>query len=152
MTSAPCPSFTHSLRAHWLAGVAFALLCACGTSDADRIDEFVKAVTGEVSTERIDRVLASYVDLEQQPLDVNVLGDLRGYDPAQRARLGQEAHSRLGFLVGKRLNVLRKQIAIDGTNARVELQLFGRDGMGNLRFALAKHGERWLISRLDVGH
>jgi hypothetical protein len=35
----------------WLAA---AVLCAaaCGTSDADRIDEFVKAVSGEVSAAR----------------------------------------------------------------------------------------------------
>lgn len=151
MTSAPHCSLPFSPRARWWVGATLALLCACSTSDADRIDEFVKAVTGEVTSARIDQALARYVDLERQPLEVSVFGDLRGYDQAQREKLSQDAHARLTFLLGKRLNVLRKQIAIDGTEARIELQLFGREGMGNLRYVLAKHGERWLIARLDLG-
>jgi len=129
------------------------LLCAaCGTSDADRIDDFVKAVTGEVDAERIDQALAHYVDLELQPLDVNVFGDPRGYGPEQRAKLAADAQGRLTFLHGKRLNVLRKQVDLRPPSARVELQLLGREGIGNVRYVLAKHGERWLISKLDVGH
>jgi hypothetical protein len=143
-----------STRSHScsLPALVLALLCAaCGTSDADHIDEFVKNVTGEVSAERIDQVLARYVDLELQPLEVNVLGDSRGYGPEQSPKLAQDAHARLTFLYGRRLNVLRKHIEIKAPSAWVELQLLGSGGMGNLRFQLDKHAERWLIGRVDVG-
>jgi hypothetical protein len=139
------------LRVRGLIGVLALLCAACGTSDADRIDDFVKAVTGEVSAERIDQALASYVDLDLQPLDVSVLGDPRGYASEQRAKLAHDAHARLGFLFGKRLNVLRKRIEIRPPSAHVELQLLGREGMGNVRFTLAKHAERWLIAKVYIG-
>jgi hypothetical protein len=139
------------LCARWLAGMLVLLCAACGTSDADRIDDFVKAVSGEVSAERIDQALASYVDLNLQPLDVSVFGDPRGYLSEQRAKLGHDAHARLGFLFGKRLNVLRKRVEIRPPSAHVELQLLGREGMGNVRYTLAKHAERWLIAKVSIG-
>lgn len=138
-------------RARWLPGVLVLLCAACGTSDADRIDDFVKAVTGEVSSARIDQALTSYVDLNLQPLDVSVFGDPRGYGAEQRAKLGHDAHARLGSLFGNRLNVLRKRVEIRLPNAYVDLQLLGRGGMGNVRYTLVKHGERWLIAKVDVG-
>jgi hypothetical protein len=132
--------------------VALALLAAaCGTSDADRIEDFVKAVTGEVSAERIDQALASHVDLSLSPLTVSVFGDARAYDPEQGTKLAQDAHARLAFLSGKRLNVLSRRIEINPPAARVELRLLGREGMGHVRYELTKHGERWLIGKVDIG-
>jgi hypothetical protein len=133
-----------------LAAIAL-LAAACGTSDADRIDDFVKAVTGEVSAERIDQALASYVDLDLSPLTVSVFGDERPYAPEQAAKLAHDAHARLAFLSGKRLNVLSRRIEISAPSARVELRLLGREGMGQVRYTLAKHGERWLIGKVDIG-
>jgi hypothetical protein len=134
-----------------LASMLLALTCyGCTISDAERIDAFVKAVTGEVTRERIDHALDSYVDLGVQPLDVVAFGDPRSYAPEQRPGLLQDAHSGLGFLYGKSLNVLRRRIDITGPRARVELQLFGREGMGSVYFVLTKHGDKWLMSEVRI--
>jgi hypothetical protein len=82
---------------------------------------------------------------------VSVFGDARAYDAARAEKLAQDAHARLAFLSGKRLNVLSRRIEIRPPQARVELRLLGREGMGHVRYVLAKHGERWLIGEVDVG-
>lgn len=128
----------------------FALVVACEKDDADHIDDFVAAVSGRVEPARIDHVLRTYVDLAAEPLDVRALGESRMYRAEDRARFEDDARRRLSRLEGRSLNVVRKRIEIDGNEARVELQLLGKDAMGNVRYTLNKRGGRWLIGSVVV--
>lgn len=128
-------------------------LFACGTTDADRIDEFVRAVTGDISRERVARALDTYVNLEQQSLVVSAFGDTRVYDRDSAATLKSEADRRLASLYGKTLSVLRRKVEIASGEAYVDLQLFGRQGMLSVRYVLVKRRrEGWLLSELSVAN
>lgn len=140
-----------SRRALW---PIFALLTilssACGEDDEDRIETFVEAVTGEVTSERVDHVLATYLDLEQRPLSTTVLGDMRLYRAEDESRLKEVVRSRLQRMFGSSLKTLRRQIDIKGEKARVDLQVFGDGMMGNVSYELVKRDERWLIVAIRV--
>lgn len=135
---------------------AFALclllgLAACGTSDADRIDTMIEAVTGELSQARVEQAVAKYVDPTQQALLVSAFGDVRIYDADDAALLKAEADRRLSFLYGKRLNIMRRHVRIQDSEARVELSLVGREGLVGAHYTLVKRpGDRWLISELSI--
>lgn len=147
----------HSRRTLLLAVLAFAghsgLLTACGEDDADRIDAFIAAVTGEVTTARIDHVLDTYLALDQRPLSTTVLGDMRLYREEDAATLREAVHRRLQRVLGSSLKVLRRHVDLRGTTARVELQLFGDNLMGNVVYELAKlDDKRWIITLVRVGN
>lgn len=133
-----------------LAILAALALVACGKDDEDRIDEFVEAVTGEVSEARVEHVLQTYLDLEAEPLDVRALGEGRVYRAEERERLVEQVRKKTQRLLGSSLKVLRKRIDLTGDEARVDLQLLGQNGIGEARYELKKHGERWLLSEVAV--
>ncbi len=129
------------------------LLGACAEDDEDRIEAFIAAVTGEVTTERIDHVLNTYLALEQRPLSTTVLGDMRLYRAEDKPRLHDSVHQRLQRLLGSKVKILRRHVAIKDDKARVELQLFGDSVMGNVIYELSKLDKaRWVMSVVRVGN
>jgi hypothetical protein len=135
---------------------AFATACllamcvACAEDDADRIDAFVASVTGELTEERVAHVMKTYVDLDEEPIDVRAFGDGRLYRAEDQERFDHDADRRLGPLMGRSLNAVRKRIDIRGNEATVELQLLSRTMMGQVRYELVKRGKRWLIGTVYV--
>jgi len=127
------------------------LLLACSEDDEDRIDAFVAAVTGEVSEPRIDHVLTTYIDLEAAPLSATVLTTMRLYQASDRARLRSEVIERLQRAMGSSLKIIRRRTDLKHDGARVELQLYGADMMGNVVYELVKRDKRWLLQRVRVG-
>ncbi len=128
------------------------LLSACAEDDADRIDAFINAVTGDVTTARIDHVLTTYLALEQKPLSATVLGDMRLYRGEDAQGLHDAVHARLQRLLGTSVKILRRHVDIKGDIARVELQLFGDGVMGNVIYELAKLDKHWVITIARVGN
>jgi hypothetical protein len=124
---------------------------ACGEDDEDRIDTFVEAVTGEVTSERVDHVLNTYLDLERRPLSTTVLGEMHLYRPEDESRLKQAVRSRLQRIFGTSLKTLRRHTELKGDKARVELQVLGDGMMGNVSYDLFKDDKRWLIAEVRVG-
>ena len=135
----------------WLLAALIAMLvCACGEDDEDRIDAFVESVTGELTSERVDHVLATYLDLQERPLSTTVLGETHLYRSEDEERLKELARSRLQRMFGTSLKPLRRQVEIKGETARVDLQLLGDGMMGNVSYRLYKEGKRWLISEVRI--
>lgn len=129
----------------------FAVLAtACEKDDEDLIDDFVAAVTGEVNQQRVEHVLATYVDPSAEELDVRVYGETRLYRAQDAAKLAEHARTRLTRLHGRSLNAVRRRIEIKGDQAFVELQLMGRDVLGNVRYELRKRGGRWLLGTVAL--
>ena len=129
-----------------------ALVSGCGEDDADRIDAFIEAVTGDVTTPRIDHVLTTYLALDERPLSATVLGDMRLYRAEDAQRLHDSVHARLQRLLGTSVKTLRRRVDIRGDSARVELQLLGPDLMGNVVYELTKREKRWFITLVRVGN
>jgi hypothetical protein len=128
-----------------------ALMCvACSEDDEDRIDAFVAAVTGELTDERVEHVMKTYVDLAEEPIDVRAFGDGRLYRAEDQERFRADATRRLGPLMGRSLNAVRKRIEIRGSDATVELQLLSSTMMGQVRYELVKREKRWLIGTVYV--
>jgi hypothetical protein len=131
--------------------LAFVLASACSKDDEDYIGEFVEAVTGEVSEPRIEHVFRTYIDVTREPLDVRVLGENHLYREGEKATLEQRAKSRLSRLYGTSLRAVRKRIELKGGEAFVELQLLSDQGMGAVRYELAKRDGRWLLGTVRFG-
>jgi hypothetical protein len=127
-----------------------ALCVACAEDDEDRIDAFVASVTGELSDERVEHVMKTYVDLDEEPIDVRAFGDGRLYRAEDQERFDRDAQRRLGPLMGRSLNAVRRRIDIRGNEATVELQLLSRTMMGSVRYELVKRKKRWLIGTVYV--
>lgn len=125
-------------------------LGACSESDEDRLEAFAKAVSGEVSADRVRQALTTYVDPATQPVIVTVFGTPKEYGQAEAAELTTTAQRRLARIMGASLRVMRRRIEVDGDRGRVELQLLSRAAAGHTRYKLRKHGERWLVAELDV--
>jgi hypothetical protein len=137
--------------ARWLVALFIAALAGgCGEDDEDRIDKFVEAVTGEMSSERVDHVLSTYLDLDDRPLSTTVFGDMHLYRAEDEQQLKQLARSRLQRISGSSLKALRRQVEIKGETARVDLQLLGDGMMGNVSYELYKRGERWFLSAVRI--
>jgi hypothetical protein len=142
-------------RRSFVLAVLFASSCvllACGESDEDRIDAFIAAVTGEVTPARIDHVLTTYVSLDDEPLSVSVFGQQSLYRATDGTRLAEDAHRRLGRVLGKSARILKRRVDLQGTHARVELQLIGDQMLGNVFYELEKRGDkRWVVSSARFG-
>lgn len=126
------------------------VLFGCAKDDEDYIDDFVTAVTGDVTSERIDHVFNTYVDPDVEPIDVRVLEHNRVYGAGEAGEMRTKAQEKLGRLGGSSLKILRRKVEIKGERAYVDLQLFSREAMGNVRYDLRKHDKRWLLSKVAV--
>ena len=126
------------------------LVGACRRDDAAKIDEFVAATTGELTHERVAKVLDTYVDLAQEPLDVRAFGETYVFEAGDRERLVAQADDKLSRLYGSKISVLRRNVDLEGEQARVRLETLNRNGMGAVRYELRKRGERWLLSSVAV--
>lgn len=131
----------------WL---SLSVLSACAKDDEDYIDEFVAAVTGDVTSERVDHVFNTYVDPDVEPVDVRVLEHNRLYGAGEGADMRKKAQEKLSRLNGSSLKILRRKVDIKDDRAYVDLQLFSREAMGNVRYDLRKHDKRWLLSKVAV--
>jgi hypothetical protein len=138
------------MRAFATACVLAVMCLGCEETDEDRIDAFVAAVTGELTDERVEHVMKTYVDLAEEPIDVRAFGDGRLYRAEDRERFRQDAARRLGPLMGRSLNAVRKRIDLRGSEATVELQLLSRTMVGQVRYELVKRDKRWLIGTVYV--
>jgi hypothetical protein len=133
----------------WICAVVL-VLSACKSDDENSIAEFVSAVTGDMTEQRTDHVLATYVDLAAEPLDVRVFGEGRVYRGEDRSAFEQLARTRLRRIHGKKLSALQKRIKLDDKHALIDLQLLSSEGMGNVHYELSKHDQRWLLGAVAV--
>lgn len=118
-------------------------------TDQERVEALLDDVTGTMGPEKVSRALR-WVDVDRQPLDVSAYGDARSYSPGQGSELETKARESLRRFDGTTFRMLRRSVEVTGNDAHVTLQLIGDDSMANVDFALRKHGEDWLISRLAL--
>jgi hypothetical protein len=141
-------------RGHLLAaaGVAVGIaVLALGdvliVTDEEELEGFVEAVSGEVTSERIDAAL-EWVDPAAAPVEIGVWGDTRVYEDG--AELRSRARSALRPFIGQRLRALREGIQVEEGTGDVSLQLVSGQGMVDVDFRLERRGDRWLVTRVRV--
>lgn len=118
-------------------------------TDGERIDEFVDAVTGTIKRERIDAALPWFRP-NVQPFVVEVRGESDTYGPENSAGFAVMCHARLRPFDGVQLVLLSKQVEIQGSIAKVSIEIFSRLGRRGADFELRKHGDDWLVSSAVV--
>jgi hypothetical protein len=118
-------------------------------TDQERMEEFVKAVTGQVSDDRIDNAL-QYADPERLEVDLVQASRMRHYGSGNLAELRPTARKALAPLAGNNLRLIQKSISVDGNSARVALRVRTEAGLANTVFDLRRYEEDWLLRRVTV--
>lgn len=117
-------------------------------TDAERIEVFADAVTGEVSPEKISEGLA-WCDPDRQPVEVYVMGASRLYDTG--SDLADRAREGMSRFMGQELRPLNQTIEVDGDQASLRMRVLSNQlGMVNAAFDFRRRDERWLISAVRI--
>lgn len=116
-------------------------------TDEERLEAFVEDVTGTVTTQRIDTAM-EWVDPAAEPVEIRYFGRSDYYE--EMLPLRDRAHDALRFLSGDSLRTLQEGIEVEGDRATVSLRLLSDRGMVQATFTLRRHGERWLVSEVEI--
>ncbi len=128
-----------------IAAVADALV----VTEREQLESFADAVTGQVSSKRIDAALR-YADPSMEPIDVMSLDGRWSFDAENAARLAAKVRTTLAPLEGTTVRVVQKSVQIENGNGRVALRLSTSEGLVNVTFSLRRHENRWLVRRAVV--
>lgn len=132
-----------------LVGGIAAIADALVTTESERLDAFVDAVTGEVESRRIDDAL-DYADPSREPVEL-VIGDrVETFEEGQEVDLAERARDTLAPFTGEEVRLLQRHVEIDQDQAEVALRLHTPDGIVNVQFRLRRHGDGWLVHRVRV--
>ncbi len=128
---------------------AAAVTDAVVVTDRERMEEFVKAVTGRVSDARIDNAL-SYADPSKVTMELVHNGRRHRYSDQNAGDLKPDARKALATLAGSKLHLIQENISLDGERARIALRLRTNEGLANTVFDLRREDDRWLLRRVTV--
>lgn len=138
-----------------LAAGAAAVVAGVWAADAlvvterERVEDFVAAVTGRVTVERVDAALR-YVDPARQSVELTVFDETETYAQDDAAALRARARSALQRYEGQTFRVLRRDIDVRPAVATVALQVLSEQGLRAVDFTLHRHGDAWLVGRVRV--
>jgi hypothetical protein len=118
-------------------------------SDEEKLGELVDLATTTVGPETVTAALA-WTDLAAEPLELNGLGAERLYRPGDEERLAADARSALSPLYGDDLSALGSRTEVERGQASIWLRLFSSRGLRELDLSLRRHGERWVVYRVNV--
>ncbi|MEM8607982.1 MAG: hypothetical protein AAGF92_12800 [Myxococcota bacterium] len=128
---------------------AAAAVDAAVVTDQERMEAFVEAVTGKVSSTRIDSAL-KYANPSKVSMDLVTEGRRHRYDDRNATKLKADARKALAPLEGSRLSLLQENIQLDGERARIALRLRTNEGFANTVFDLRREDDEWLLRRVTV--
>jgi hypothetical protein len=119
-------------------------------TEEERLEAFANDVTGPVEPARIDAALATWTDPATQPVELRGFGRSEVYGAEHAAELASRAREALRTYGGERLRKMRQGIEVRDDEASVSLRIVSGRGMVDVDFGLRKHGDRWLVSDVDV--
>lgn len=143
-------------RAHLLLAAAAVLCLGCVAAVADalvvtdqeRLEAVVDALSGEVSSERIDDAL-SFAQTDQLPLTLRAGSRERTYDDRD-AELARRIRQGIEPLVGTEAELVQHDIRVDGDEADVHLRVRTVRGTISAAIELEKVDGRWLIAEATL--
>ncbi len=126
---------------------------ALTVSDEELLEKFIDDVSGTVDRQYVLRALG-YVDLQQLPLDVEVLLPIEShtgvYDASREAELTSMFRRRIRPYYGESFKAIQKKIVIDEDRAEVGFTVFGRRLRLRVELKMRKIGERWLVAAVRI--
>ena len=128
---------------------AAAVIDTVVVTDRERMEQFVKAVTGRVEDKRIDNAL-KYADPSKVTMELIHNGRRHKYSDRNARDLKPDAREALATLSGSRLNLIQETIQLDGERARIALRLSTNQGLANTIFDLRREDDEWLLRRVTV--
>ncbi|MFT5353301.1 MAG: hypothetical protein ACI9KE_000499 [Polyangiales bacterium] len=143
-------------RAHLLLAAA-AILClgcvaavadALVVTDEERLEAFVDAVSGEVSSERIDDAL-SFAQTDQLPVTLRAGSSESTYDNRDAA-LARRVRQSIEPFLGTDAELIQHDIRVDGDEADVHLRVRTTRGSLSASIELEKVDGRWLIAETTL--
>jgi len=139
--------------AYVLGGTAVAvggwlLLDALIVTEEERIQVFLEAVTGEVTSEKINTAL-EWVDTDRQPVEVHVMGRSDLYEDDET--LHERARESMRRFMGQDLRILGESITVEDDRATMRVRVINSQlGIVNAEFDLRKREDVWLVSHVRV--
>ena len=127
----------------WVVGDALVV------TDEEKLEELVELATTTIGPETATGALA-WTDLAAEPLELNGLGAERLYRPGDEERLAADTRSALSPLHGDDLSALGSRTEVEGDQASIWLRLFSSRGLRELDVSLRRHGDRWVVYRVNV--
>ncbi|MGB5810760.1 MAG: hypothetical protein WBG86_09535 [Polyangiales bacterium] len=128
---------------------AAAAVDAAVVTDRERLEEFVDAVTGKVSENRIDNALR-YADPTRMTMDLVHNGRRHRYTDRNASKLKPDARKALAPLSDSHVSLLQENIHLEGERARIALRLRTPHGFANTVFDLSRENNDWLLRRVTV--
>ena len=117
-------------------------------TEEERLEAFVEAVTGEVTSEKIDAAL-SWIDTSRQPVEVYVMGQSDLYEDDDTLR--ERARDSMRRFMGQDLRMLNETITVEDERATIRVRVLNDQlGMVTAEFDLRKREETWLVSAVRV--
>lgn len=128
---------------------AAAAVDAAVVTDRERMEEFVEAVTGRISEQRIDNALR-YADPGKVSMDIVHHGRRHRYTHSNASDLKPDARKALAPLADSHVSLLQENIHLEGERARIALRLRTHRGFANTVFDLRRKNDEWLLHRVTV--
>ncbi|MCU0691910.1 MAG: hypothetical protein MUF54_10950 [Polyangiaceae bacterium] len=144
-------------RNKWLlAGAVFVVAVASWiivdllvVTDEERLEEFAEIVTEVIDEEHL-RAALQHVDPSRQPVLVEARGQSARFDTLSQEQFATHARARLRPFEGLGQHALRREIELKENHAVVLTETFSRRGRVTVDWELRKHGNDWLVSRVNV--
>lgn len=143
-------------RAHLILAAAAVLCLGCVAAVADalvvtdqeRLEAFVEALSGEVSSARIDDAL-SFAQTDQLPFTLRAGSDEHTYDNRD-AELARRVRRNVEPFLGTDAELVQHDIRVDGDFADVHLRVRTTGGTISAAIELEKVDGRWLIAETTL--
>lgn len=128
-----------------LAAVADALV----VTEEERIEEFVDALSGEVSTDAVDDALA-FVDTDRVPLTLRTERRRERFEEGDSADLAELARDALRPLQGTDTTLIQSDVRVEGEIAFAAVRVRTERGLVDANFEFEKASGRWLLSEAYI--
>jgi hypothetical protein len=148
------------MRARFTIPAVLALVLVLGASavadalvvtDAEQIDRVIDGLVTRSEGRRVDAFLG-YVDPLREPVAVRTSEGAREFGDGQEVELAADVRAALGAFDAGSVDVVQRAVERrrDSDDATVALRARTTQGIIDVRASLRRHGDRWLVSRLDV--
>lgn len=129
-------------------GLFAAAVDALIVTDEEFLLAIVDNMEGELSSAAIDDALV-HVRTDEVPVTLNATGRSRRYE-SDDAALASDTQRRLRVLLGSEVEVLQRDVQIDGDSAQVRARMRLPQGPVSVSAQFEKRGSRWLLRSASV--
>jgi hypothetical protein len=128
---------------------ATAVADAWVVTDREQLEGVLDALTSERPGRRVDAFLA-YVDPLREPVALRTDAGARDFGEGDEVELASEIRRALASIDRSSIDIVQRAVETREEDATVALRTRTANGMLDVRADLRRHGDRWLLRRLNV--